>query len=328
MRKRVITTGHIDPVCADKLAEHFDVIATQDYSSDGLIRQIKGVHGLVLRGGSCSRALLAAADVLEAVGRHGVGYDTVDVDACTEAGLVVFNTPRANSTAVAEAAVTLIMVLAKRIVPTHELVKSGQFARARRDYPGTELKGKTLGLVGFGNIGRQVARRCGIGLEMTVLAYDPYATTVDRNLVGDVTIVKDLDEVLTRADFVSMHSPLSDETRGIISTRELALMKPTAFIVNCARGGLIDEPALAEALRNHQIAGAGIDVFEEEPPPTDHPFLTLDNVILTSHIAGVSPESMRNMASDVADGMIVALSGQRPPGLLNPRAYEVRAKAR
>jgi phosphoglycerate dehydrogenase-like enzyme len=191
------------------------------------------------------------------------------------------------------------------------LLREGRFDEARSTAYASDLRGKTLGLVGLGNIGSRLAAMCCHALSMRVVAFDPYVTADHAASLG-VELAEDLSDVLRAADVLSIHTPLTPQTRGIVGKAALAKMKPTAILVNCARGGLVDEAALYDALRGGQLAGAGLDVWAEEPVPTDHPLLRLENVIATPHVAGASQEALEAMATTVADDVLRVLRGETP----------------
>ncbi len=258
-------------------------------------------EGLVIRTSPLPAARIAACRRLKVIGKHGVGVDNIDVAAATRAGIVVFNTPGANALAVAEGAVALMLAVVKRMRACHDLVASGRFAE-RGPLRVGDLSGKTLGLVGGGRIAGELARICRHGFGMTVLVYDPYAGEAQVAAIG-AEKVHGLDAMLARADIVSIHTPLTAETRGLLGRGRLARMKPGAVLINTARGGIVDEAALAEALAAGRLAGAGLDVFEEEPPSAGNPLLALPNVVLSPHVAGITEDSARRMAVDAAQGV-------------------------
>ncbi len=258
------------------------------------------------------------------VSSSGAGYDPIDADACTEAGVLVVNQAGANAEAVAEHAVGFMLSLTKNIPQTDRYLRSNERGKERELFKGWNMRGKTVGVVGLGNTGRRTVRICTGGLNMTALAYDPYITPEDFNERNATSAP--LEELLAQSDFVSVHCPLNAETKDMIDEKELALMKPGAFIISCARGGIINEKALENALINKTIAGAGMDVWVTEPPPPDHPLLKLDNLIATYHTAGVTVDSRHNMANWNAEQMAETLRGKRPPRLVNPEAWDLFAK--
>jgi len=262
--------------------------------------------------------LFAKAPNLLAVCSLGAGYDVIDVDACTRAGIVVCNQSGANKEAVAEHAVGLMLAMSKKIMETDRaLRKESNIERFR--YIGTELFGKTVGIIGLGNIGSRVAEICNAAFRMRVLGYDPYLSKEKMAARGAAKV--ELKELLQRADYVTMHCPRTKETFGMIGYDELSLMQPTAFFINTSRGGTYKESDLARALAERKFAGAGIDVFLEEPPPKDHPLMAFENVILTPHNAGSTREAHANVALYASDQWIDIFDGKVPPRLINKAVW-------
>jgi D-3-phosphoglycerate dehydrogenase len=233
---------------------------------------------------------------LRAIARAGVGVDNIDVPAATRRGVVVMNTPGGNSVSAAEHTIALLLALARRVPAADAVVKAGGWDRNK--FVGTQAAGKTLGVIGLGRIGREVARRAK-GLDMDVIALDPFVTAAKAAELG-YEVAASLDELLPRVDFLTVHVPLSDETRSLIGARELALMKKSARVLNVARGGIIDEPALADALASGTIAGAGVDVFTAEPIAPDNPLLKAPNVVLTPHLGASTVEAQETVAVEAA----------------------------
>jgi D-3-phosphoglycerate dehydrogenase len=265
------------------------------------LREIIGEYdGLIVRSSTRVTAeILAAATRLRVIGRAGIGVDNIDVPAATRKGVVVMNTPGGNNVTTAEHAISLMLSLARSIPQASSSIKSGKWEKSR--FMGSEVCNKTLGIVGVGNIGGLVADRAQ-GLRMKVIAYDPFITEDKAQKLG-VELV-DLDTLCARADFVSIHTPLTPETRHLIDAAVLAKMKPTARLINCARGGIVDEQALAEAISSGRLAGAALDVFEQEPPPKDHPLLQLEQVICTPHLGASTDEAQVNVAIAIAEQII------------------------
>jgi D-3-phosphoglycerate dehydrogenase len=267
----------------------------------------------------CNAALIDRCPDLLAVSTTGAGYDTVDVAACTAAGVLVVNQTGANADAVAEHAVAMMLSLTKKIPQTDRSLRTERGVN-REVFKGWNARGRTLGLVGIGNVGSRVARICGKGLEMRVLACDPYLTKEQVEARGATKV--DLATLLAESRFVSIHCPLNDETRGMIGSHELAAMPDGGYVITTARGGIVSEGALEAALNSGHIAGAGLDVWVEEPPPLAHPLLKFDNVIATYHTAGVTHDSRTAMAEWNAEQVAGILRGERPPRLVNPDAWE------
>jgi len=248
--------------------------------------------------------LLEAGTRLQVVGRAGVGVDNVDLDAATRAGITVVNAPTGNTIAAAEHTLALLLALARRIAPADASVRRGEWKRAQ--FQGVELRGRTLGIVGLGKIGMAIADRAR-GLEMTILGVDPYVTSEQAAIHG-VELV-DLDALLARSDAVTVHVPLTRATRGLIGAAAIARMKPGAVVLNVARGGIVDEAAVAEALRSGHLGGAGIDVFDAEPP-TGSPLLDAPNTVLTPHLGASTAEAQVAVAEEVADQVLEVLAGR------------------
>jgi D-3-phosphoglycerate dehydrogenase / 2-oxoglutarate reductase len=257
------------------------------------------------------------------VSTNGAGYDTVDVKACTERGVLVVNQAGGNAESVAEHVLGMLLTLVKRVVECDRALRAGTLID-RGDFIGREAHGKIIGIVGIGNVGRRVAELCRGLFRMQVIACDPYldAPTIAARGATKAT----LDELLQRADFVSINCPLDEGTRGMIGAREFALMQPHAYFITTARGFIHDERALADALRAKRIAGAGVDVWDKEPPGADHPLLQLDNVIASPHTAGVTREARANMGRIAAEQLIMALDGKRPPRIVNPQVWPLYAE--
>ena len=242
--------------------------------------------------------ILSAADNLKVIGRAGTGVDNIDVPVATKKGIVVMNAAAGNSVTTAEHTISLLMSLARKIPQAHAKLKAGKWDK--KSFMGVELAGKTLGVIGLGNIGKIVASRA-IGLTMKVIAYDPFITKEIASKAG--IELASLDEVLMQADFVTVHTPMTEETRGIIGEAAFAKMKNGVRIVNCARGGLVDEDALYQAIKSGKVAGAALDVFVKEPVPTDHPLLTLDEVVVTPHLGASTNEAQDSVAVTIAEAV-------------------------
>jgi D-3-phosphoglycerate dehydrogenase/(S)-sulfolactate dehydrogenase len=250
-------------------------------------------------------ATKVTADVLEKpgklklIGRAGVGVDNIDVEAATRKGIVVMNTPGGNSVAVAELTIALMLALLRQLVPATTSTRAGRWEK-KKFGGGHELFRKTVGLLGFGSIGQLVAQRC-IAFGTTVIAYDPHPVEASRRMGAQIV---PLDEVFRRADIVSLHLPLAEGTRNLVGRAQLSAMRKGSYLVNCARGGIVDEAALAEALRDGTLAGAAMDVFATEPTPPDHPLLSLDNFLCTPHLGASTQEGQLACASQLAEQLV------------------------
>jgi len=269
-----------------------------------LIKIIPEYSALVVRSQTkVTAAVLEAAKNLKVVGRAGVGVDNVDIDAATKAGVIVMNTPGGNTISTAELAFSLIVSVARSIPQADASVKAGRWDRKK--YEGVELYNKTLGILGMGRIGTELARRA-MAFGMRVIAYDPYLSEAKARSL-QVEVVENIDDLLPRVDFLTMHMPLTAETKHMIDARRLGLIKKGARIVNCARGGLIDEAALKVALESGQVAGAALDVYEIEPPPADFPLRELKNIVFTPHLGASTAEAQENVGIEIAQAIRAAL---------------------
>lgn len=298
-----------DPIAADGVerlrgAGQVDVITGQ--SPAELVQRIGDYEALVVRSETkVTAAVFAAAGRLRVVGRAGVGVDNIDLDAATHHGVLVLNAPTGNTVAAAEHAVAMMLALARNIAPADASTRAGEWRRS--EFVGVELREKTLGLYGLGKIGYEVARIAGQGLQMRVLAHDPLVTLERADQAGAQLV--DLATLLRESDFLSVHTPLNDRTRGAIGVAQLRLMKPAARVLNLARGGIVDEEALAAAVGDGTIAGAAVDVFTTEPIPAGHPLLRVPGVLLTPHLGASTAEAQVNVAFDVADQIASYLGG-------------------
>ncbi|SIO66322.1 D-3-phosphoglycerate dehydrogenase [Bradyrhizobium erythrophlei] len=262
--------------------------------------------------------LLRRAPNLLIVSSNGAGFDPVDVDACTAAGVLVVNQSGGNANSVAEHALGMLLTLSKRILEADRVLRREANVN-RNALIGNEVGGKTIGIVGLGNVGRRIAELCKGLLHMKVIAYDPYLTAEVMADRGGEKV--ELDDLLRRSDFVSISCPLTKDNRGMIGSHEFALMQPHAFFITTARGFIHDEAALEDALRHKRIAGAGLDVWAKEPPPPDHPLLQFDNVLASPHTAGVTREARMNMGKIAAEQILDGLDGKRPPRIVNPEVW-------
>jgi D-3-phosphoglycerate dehydrogenase len=281
-----------------------NMISAADFEK--LLQQQAPVHGVALGATRFGEAELEAAQDMQVVARIGVGYDSVDVAALSRHKVPLMVAGTANSPSVAEQAMFMMLTLAKRAVELHALVKDGQWSTRLGLLP-FDLFGKTVLIVGFGRIGTRSAKRC-LAMEMNVLVYDPYKSA-DAIKAAGCEPVSDLDAALPRADFVTLHCPKTPETTGLFNAARLARMKPSAYLVNTARGGIVVEAALYDALLAGKLAGAGLDVFEQEPPPLGHKLFELPNVIIAPHVAGVTWEALDRMGEQTARNMLSALDG-------------------
>ena len=283
--------------------DRFEVVTIDDSSSEEFFSTLKHASGLIVRSATTvGKSMIDVAPDLKVIGRAGVGIDNIDVAAATERGIAVVNAPGGNTTAAAELTMALLLALARRVSRADLSVREGRWDRAA--FRGVELKGRTLGLVGAGRIGAEVAVRC-LAFGMDVLVYDPYLPEERARSLGLRLVT--FDEVIEEADVVSLHVPLNDETRGIISDGAFRKMKQRAFVINASRGGVVDEDALVRALEAGEIAGAALDVYETEPLPPDSPLRAAPNLVLTPHLGASTEEAQIGVATEVAHAMLAAL---------------------
>src|SRR6201991_1284915 len=287
-----------------EMIEFPNMISAVDF--EVMLKAQAPVHGVALGATRFGEPELEASQDMRVVTRIGVGFDAVDVPALSRRKVPLMVAGTANSPSVAEQAMFMMLTLAKRASEMDSIVKDDKWASRLGALP-YDLFGKTVLIVGFGRIGTRTAKRC-LAMEMNVLIYDPYKPAADIKAAGCEPVTS-LDAALPRADFVSIHCPKNPETLGMFNAARLNLMKPTAYLVNTARGGLVDENALHEALASQKLAGAGLDVFEQEPPPAGHPLLALPNVITAPHVAGVTREAVDRMSEQTALNILSALDG-------------------
>lgn len=323
--KRALITAEFDPAAVDRLSDMGYAVELAGWgqtrhalSEETLARMVSDVSLLVVEVEQATAVVLAGAPILEVIAAGRSQPVNVDVAAATERGIVVLATPGRNADSVADFAVGLMIALARNISRAERhLRQEGWLVDGEIPYfhfRGPEFAGKTLGLIGCGAVGREFARRVH-GFGMRVLIYDPYLTPEQ---VGDLGRLTTLDEVLTQSDFVSLHVPVTDETRGMIGATELARVKPAAYLINTARAAVVDEAALFEALSTAALAGAALDVFWEEPLPADSAWFSLDNVLLTPHLGGASDDVKIHHSAMILDDLQTLLAGGEPARIVNP----------
>lgn len=298
---------------------NIELVVRKNNTSLFEMKNLEEFEGVLVRGSIINREMIERMSNLKIIARSGVGVDNIDVQAATDNGVYVCNVPDANFISVAEHVIGMIISLSHQIVKANNALKDGNF-NVRHLYMGIELKGKTIGIIGFGKIGQLVAKKCVEGLGMKVLVYDPYVSKVESN--EDIRLVSDIDIIFEKSDFISLHLPYIPKLHHFINEDKLKKMKRSAYLINCARGGLVDEVALAKAIKNKEIAGAGIDVFEKEPPAKDNCLLSLENVIVTPHTAASTKESLTRMATGAAEEIIRVLNGERPKNNINIKINE------
>jgi D-3-phosphoglycerate dehydrogenase len=299
---RVLVADKLEAAGLDLLRQAgIELDVREKLTGTALQEAIRAADAVIVRSATrITAAELEDPGKLRAIVRAGVGVDTIDVAAATRRGIVVMNTPGGNTVSTAEQTVTLLLALARHTAAADAHVHQGKWERNK--FLGTQLAGKTLGVVGLGRVGREVARRAA-GLDMKVIGFDPFLAPAGAAQLG-IEAVPSLDQLLPRCDFLTVHTPLTDETRDLIGAGEIARMRKGARVVNCARGGIVNEEALAEALRSGHLAGAALDVFVQEPPPADHPLLKLPNVVVTPHLGASTVEAQLSVATEAAQLLI------------------------
>jgi D-3-phosphoglycerate dehydrogenase len=283
-------------------------------SVEELKRDVKDCDAILARTANFSAEVIEAGEKLKVISRYGVGVNNIDVKKATELGIYVTNAPESNANTVAEHTIGLIIASARFYIKCNRELRNGNF-EIRNRLLGFDLEGKTLGLIGLGKIGAKVAKKASDGFDMKIIGYDPYIET--EKLPPQVSRLVGWDELFREADFISLHVPSTSKTNKLVGAKEFALMKPSAFLINTARGDVVDEEALIEALRSNRIAGAGLDVYQQEPPSKNSPLFLLDNVMLSPHNAALTKECTIRMALHAARGIVEVLSGVEPTWPVN-----------
>ncbi len=320
MTYHVLIPDQVHPSALDILKAHPEIAFTApgQMKRDQLLAAVPEADALIIRSASKIDAeVIAAASKLKLIARAGVGVDNVDIPAATARGIVVMNTPDGNTISTAEHTFGLMLALARWIPQAHATLREGKWDR--KTFTGVELRGKTLGIIGFGRIGRAVARRA-LAFDMTVIAHDPFVSADFAASLG-VTLVA-LDDLYAQSDFITLHALLTDETREMINRGSIAKMKASVRIIDAARGALINESDLAEALKSGRVAGAALDVFTEEPPPPDNPLIGLPNVVHTPHLAASTEDAQIVVAVEAAGLIADALLKNEYKNVVNPEAVK------
>jgi D-3-phosphoglycerate dehydrogenase / 2-oxoglutarate reductase len=320
MTYHVLIPDNVDRLAVELLerAEGITVTAPGNMTREQTLAAIPNADALIIRSSTKVDAeMIATAPRLKVIARAGVGVDNVDLDAATARGIAVMNTPDGNTVSTAEYTLGLMLALARHIPRSYVYLQEGRWDR--KAFTGVELRGKTLGIVGFGRVGQAVAKRA-LAFEMIIIAYDPYVPAETAESFGAEMV--DLDTLYTRSDFITLHSLITDETREMIRAESIARMKPGVRIVNSARGALINDEDLAAAIRSGQVAGAALDVYQQEPPPADHPLIGLQNVIHTPHLAASTSDAQVQVGVDAAQEIIDALLKGDFRNVVNPAALQ------
>lgn len=316
---KFVMTQAVCPEGMELLEGKAEIYIADDQDPNHYLDEMKDADALIVRIARCDGNAIAHSPGLKVIGRTGVGYDTVDVKAASERGIPVVITPGANNRSVAEHAVAMMLALAKNLVEGQREMCAGNW-EIRQAKKAFELENKTVGVIGMGAIGRETAKICE-GIGMKVAGYDPF---MDREKIESLgaEYFESYEELLKVSDVITIHVPLTDETRNMISGPQLAMMKNTALIINCSRGGIVNETDLVEALKNGTIAGAGTDVYCSEPPKADDPLLNCPNLIVSPHSAAQTREAVIKMAKMCIRGCLAVLDGKKWPYVADPSVYE------
>ncbi|MBD3287176.1 hydroxyacid dehydrogenase [candidate division KSB1 bacterium] len=315
MKPKVLLSEDINPAGKNLLKKQFEILIAPNTSEETLLKMIPDVFGIILRATSkVNGSVIEKAEKLKVVARTGVGVDNVDIDVASKRGIYVCYTPGMNNITVAEQTLAMILGLAKQIIHMDRSVRT-QCWYERFSEKQAEIEGKTLGIVGLGAIGLTVARKCGPGLGMQILAYDPLVSQQIEE--SYIRFAESLEKLFQEADFITIHTPNIPENRGLINRGLLSQMKKSAYFINTARGELVDEQALIELLQQHKIAGAALDVFLTEPLPANSPFMKMDNVLLAPHVAGSTWESNVRIAESAARAVLDVWEGRMPEFVYN-----------
>lgn len=322
-RSKILLTEAIDCAGISLLeADGNDVEICPNADEDTIISRIADADALIVRSTQVTEKIIKSGKKLKVIGRHGIGVDNIDLKAAKENSIVIVNTPDANVLSVAEHVVAAMLCLSKRLKETDSSLRNGEFSGVgslpgmvtKKGCTTKELHDKVLGLIGVGKIARNVASFCTHGFKMEVCGYDAY---IDADTIKKFGIKPcSFEDVFINSDYVSIHVPLTESTKNLISEKQLKLMKPSAYLINASRGGIVNESDLYTALKTRKIAGAAIDVYEKEPPSEKHPLFELDNILVTPHIAAMTNEALVRMAEDVSKGVISVLRNEAPKHLV------------
>jgi D-3-phosphoglycerate dehydrogenase len=304
-----------------------NVLVSPSTDADTLIKFVKSdVYGIIVRTSPLEGRVLKAGKNIKIISRTGIGYNNIDLRTAEELNILITNVPDANVYSVTEYIFTALLILSRKLVLGDRALREGKLSSPNASLPGmvrkcnlggNELPGKTLGIIGLGKIGRNVAELANDFLKMKILAFDPYVSEAPSFL----ELVQDVEDIYRKADYVTLHTPLSKDTENMIGTKQLALMKPTAFLINAARGELVVDQDLADAVNQGIIAGAAVDVYRKEPPCLDNPLFSAANVLLTPHVAGSTDEALERMSVGAAKAMADFCTGKKPANIVNPEVW-------
>jgi D-3-phosphoglycerate dehydrogenase / 2-oxoglutarate reductase len=317
--KKVLLSKSIEPEGMKVLKGEVQTVELTNFEPDYIKKIISDIEGIILRTNiKITKEIIGSAPLLKIISRTGAGVDNIDLAAASERGILVCNAPGINSISVAEHSLALILAMSKQLKVIDEAVRKGDW-RIRYTSQTGDLEGKTLGLVGLGQIGSLLAEKARLAFHMKIIAYDPYVKKEEQ-----ITLTSSLEDLFGQSDFISIHVPHTKETHHLVNEKLLSLMKPSSYLVNTARGTVVDEKALFQALEKGLIAGAALDVFEEEPPSLDNPLLKLNNVIVTAHTAGLNRDCERKLAVQAAQAIVDYFQGKEPEFIYNKKDLSAR----
>jgi len=319
--KRVLLTQAIRPVGMEILAKELEVVVAPDSKPATILSMVGDFDALINRTTIIGKEIVEKGKNLKVIGAHGVGFNLIDVETATKQGVCVVNTPGANSQAVAEFVVAMMLSLTRKLIASDYVQRVERRFDKRDQLTGNDMCKKTLGIIGMGQIGRKIAKICVGGFDMKVIGYDPYVSKEDMGAIG-VIKSDSIDFILQEGDFVSLNCPFTKEVEGLINKEKFALMKPSAFLINCARAEIVNQEDFITALKEKRIAGAAVDVFWEEPPRADSPLFDLPNLIVTPHNASFTNQSSDLVSTTVATDVVRALRGEKPLHLVNPTVWK------
>jgi len=319
--KKVLLTQPIRPIGMEILSQEVEVTIAPDRKEETILNMVEGFDALINRTTVIGKEIIEKGKNLKVISAHGVGYNLIDVDTATQKGICVVNTPGANARAVAEFVVSMMLALTRNLIAGDYAMRVEKRFDKRDQLTGNDLYEKTLGIIGMGQIGQKIAQICTAGFNMKVLGYDPY---VSKEKLKEIGVIKaeDIDTILKEADFVSLNCPFTKEVEGLINKDKFELMKPNAFLINCARAEIVNKQDFVNALKEKMIAGAAVDVFWEEPPCKDNPIFDLPNVIATPHMAAFTNESSDLVSKTAATEILRVLRGEKPHHLVNKSVWK------
>ena len=313
---KILLTQAIRPIGMTILAAEAEVVVASNRNEETILAMVEDFDALINRTTVIGKEIIEKGTKLKVIGAHGVGVNLIDVDTASQKDILVLNAPGANSRAVAEFAVSMMLALTRNLITADYAQRVERRYDVRDQFYGNDLENKTLGIIGMGHVGKKLAKICSVGFDMKVMGYDPYVSKEDLAKIN-VGKADDIETILKEADFVSLNCPFTKEVENLINAKKIELMKPTAFLINCARAQIVVEQDLIKALKSKRIAGYATDVFWEEPPSADSPLFDAPNVIATPHIAAFSHQSSDLVSKTIATDVLRVLRGEKPINLFN-----------